>query len=157
MTIGKLSLLVIPGLAAVGLITVLLRSGAAHQEKFLGKWQLDASASNVQHEADTRNIEWRTYAADGGSVRVAWGRGTEQIGAYSARCDDSTESIGSGKIRCKQTDASTVDGEQLNDRDQVHRYYRRAVSPDGRQMTITWFSDAARTSALDRFVYNKAQ
>jgi hypothetical protein len=157
MTIGKLSLLIIPGLAVIGLVPVLIRSGAHHQEKFLGKWHLDAGASQVQHEADTRNIEWRTYAADGGSVRVAWGRGPEQLGAYSARCDDSAETIGSGKIRCRQTDASTVDGEQLNDRDQVHRYYRRAVSPDGRQMTITWFTDAARTNTLDKFVYTKAQ
>jgi hypothetical protein len=39
----------------------------------------------------------------------------------------------------------------------LHRFYRRAVSPDGRTMSITWFTDAARTNALDRFVYTKAQ
>jgi hypothetical protein len=128
---------------------------AVSQEKFFGKWTLNLDESVVKHAADIVNIEWRSYAADDKGVKVAWGKGIEQIGSYTARCDGSKESAGEGKIRCKGTDASTVDGEQLNVK--AHRYYRRTISPDGKTLTITWYSDAARTRQVDKFVYTKAE
>jgi hypothetical protein len=127
----------------------------AHQEKFFGKWMLDRAASQVKHGAELLKMEWRTYAANGSAVRVAWGKGPDEQGTYSARCDGSLESDSQGKIRCWQTDAQTLEGEQIDRTDKTHRYYRRVVAADGRTMTITWFTDAKRTKTLDTFVYTK--
>jgi hypothetical protein len=127
----------------------------AHQEKFFGKWMLDRAASKVRHAADLTAMEWRSYAADGEAVKVAWGKGPGEQGTYSARCDGSSEAANPGQIRCRQTDANTVEGEQLNDRDKTHRYYRRAVSADGRTLTITWYNDTKRSKPIDTFVFTR--
>src|SRR5262249_11807630 len=132
------------------------RSEPAHQEKFLGKWMLDRAASKVRHAADLTRMEWRSYAADGDAVKVAWGKGSGEQGSYSARCDGSLEPGSGGKIRCWQTDAGTLEGEQLASSDKTHRYYRRSVSADGRTLTITWYSDAKRTRPIDTFVFTRA-
>jgi hypothetical protein len=131
------------------------KSEPAHQEHFFGKWMLDRAASKAKHVADMVRMEWRTYAADGAAVRVAWGQGPGERGSYSARCDGSLETDGQGKIRCWQTDANTLEGEQLDSTDKTHHYYRRGVSADGRILTITWFSDAKRRKAMESFVYTK--
>jgi hypothetical protein len=126
------------------------------QEKFLGHWKLDLAASKLKHAADSRNVLWRAYAADGDKVKVTWGAGLEPNGEYSARCDGTREPVDRATtIRCRQVDANTMEGEQLDSRDRTHRYYRREVSPDGRTMTITWYSDARRTRPIDRLVYTR--
>jgi hypothetical protein len=130
-------------------------SGPANQERFFGRWKFDRAASKVADEASIRTVEWRSYAADGEGVRVSWGKGTDQLGSYSARCDGSTEPSDRGNIRCRQTDTNTIEGEIPDGGDKLHRYYRRAVSADGRTMTITWYTDAARRRPMDRFVYVK--
>jgi hypothetical protein len=130
---------------------------SARQERFFGRWKFDQSASRLQHADDARNTEWRSYAADGDRVQVAWGAGAERRGGYSARCDGSVESTGPAKIRCWEVDRSTVDGEQLDTADSLHRYYRRVVSADGQRTTITWYGDAQRTRPLDVFVYARVE
>jgi hypothetical protein len=88
-------------------------------------------------------------------AREFYGKWSFDRAAYSARCDGSTEASSPGKIRCRDVDRNAIDGEQLDNNDKVHRYYRRTVSEDGRMLTIAWFSDARRTKLIERFVYRK--
>jgi len=75
--------------------------------------------------------------------------------AYSGNCDRSIERAGKSQIRCWQTSPNIVEGEQLDINDPEHKYYRRVLSDDAKTLTITWYADAKRRNALDRFVYAK--
>jgi hypothetical protein len=126
----------------------------ANQQKFLGKWKLNKAQSKMTHVGDNdKSIQWRSYQRDGARVKVSWGNSEGQVGTYSAKCDNTLEPTSSGRIRCRQVAPDTIEGEQLSNTDKVHRYYRRAVSPDGKTMTITWYADPKRSQETDQFVY----
>jgi len=127
----------------------------AIQQKFFGKWKLEEARSQIAHPGESKAIQWRLYEPDGDRVKVAWGNGEGQLGAYAAKCDGSVESAASGNIRCWQAGKNTIEGEQLDSSDQLHRYYRRVLSSHGKIMSIIWFSDAKRRQQLDRFVFTK--
>ena len=122
---------------------------------FLGKWTLDVPRSKVFITSDLKPLQWRTYERDGDRVKVAWGNANGQLGAYSARCDGTVEAAEAVKVRCWLKSTNTIEGEQLDPGDTIHRYYRRVVSRDGRKMTITWYEDPKHRRAMERFQYSK--
>jgi hypothetical protein len=130
-------------------------SPPAAQQKFFGRWKLDTALSKIAHPGDSGSILWRSYAADGDQVKVAWGNVEGEAGSYSARCDGSLEPSNVGKIRCHQAGSNQIDGEQLDSNDPLHRYYRRMLSSRGKIMSIIWYTDEKRRHALDRFVYTR--
>lgn len=131
-------------------------AGPTAQWPFFGKWKLKPGDTKLNHVGDDpKSLQWRTYEPDGDRVRVSWGNGDKPAGTYSAKCDGTPEPITSGKIRCWLAGPNIIDGEQLNESDTTHRYYRRTVSAKGKIMTITWYADANRKRETDRFVYTK--
>lgn len=127
------------------------------QKNFLGMWKLHEAQSKMTHSGDEdKSLQWRSYERNGDRVKVSWGQADGRVvGTYSAKCDNTEESTSFGHIRCRQVGSDTIEGEQSNTTDKVHRYYRRVVSADGKTMTITWYADAARRRETDRFVYMK--
>jgi len=130
-------------------------AGPAVQRPFFGKWKLKPGDTKLHAGDDSKSLQWRIYEPDGDRVRVSWGNGDKRAGTYSAKCDGTPETITSGKIRCWQAGSNMIEGEQLDESDKTHRYYRRSISPNGKSMTITWYSDANRKLETDRFVYTK--
>jgi hypothetical protein len=128
----------------------------ATQQKFFGKWKLDKAQSRIAHPGDDdKSIQWRSYQPDGDRVKVAWGDGDGERGTYSAKCDGTVESAQAGNIRCRPAGSNTIEGEQLNNNDPLHRYYRRVLSSHGKIMSIIWYADAKRRRQTERFVYTK--
>jgi hypothetical protein len=131
-------------------------SVASADQRFFGKWVLNEAQSQISHTGDDyKSVQWRRYEPDGDRVKVSWGNSAGQIGTYSARCDRAIEPAASGRIRCWRTESGDIEGEQLDPSDKVHRYYRRAVSSDGKTLTIVWYTDAKRRHEIERWVYTK--
>lgn len=142
------------GLALTLCVVVL---GQKKEDPFIGRWRMDIPKSNF-HKDDKYVSQVRTYSYEGQKIRVSWEIHTGDAvrkDSYSAACNGKKENAGAGaKIRCWKVDGYTVDGEMLSS-DEVHRYYRRAVSPDGQTLTITWYKDPKRQTKTDVFIFQR--
>jgi hypothetical protein len=119
------------------------QSVAAEQDLLLGSWQLDLTKSRYTPGPPPRS-EVRTYVRDSegmkGTIRRHRDDGREEVIEYRADFDREYPVMGTAAydtLRLKRIDARTAEA-VLSHAGRVFGTARRAISEDGRTLTITF-------------------
>lgn len=136
------------------------QSPAAEQDLLLGSWQLDLAKSRYTPGPPPRS-EVRTYVRDAegmkGTIRRRRDDGKEEVIEYRADFDREYPVIGTASydtIRLKRIDAHTAEA-VLSHAGRVFGTARRAISDDGRTLTITFRQENQGILESNVAVYRK--
>lgn len=152
------ALLVLIGAGAVALSHGQPSPPVADQDPFVGTWRANAAQSKPKLNKVEATYE-RVIAREGDELlfSITGGAPKAKARAFRLRCDDRFYQLPTGPaLRCIYESPNRVVGETRNPTGK-RQYWSREVTPDGKQMVISEFTNSRRTKVRSVGVLDRIQ